>query len=100
MSAISPRPRRRLLAAALAAAAVPGLIAVVPVGTANADVCFGAGRRITVSGCTDFGAVAPYAPPPAYYAPLPEDMPPPPPPPPVQGCVGWNGRWVSANTCR
>jgi len=43
-----------------------------------------------------------YAPPPAYYAPLPEDMPPPPPPPPppVQGCVGWNGRWVSANTCR
>ncbi|TDK90079.1 hypothetical protein [Mycolicibacterium mucogenicum] len=91
--------RPRLIAAALAAAAVPGLIAVVPAGTAAADVCFGAGRRITVSGCTDFGAVAPYAPPPAYYAPLPEDMPPPP-PPPVQGCVGWNGRWVSANTCR
>jgi hypothetical protein len=100
MRTASPRPR--LIAAALAAAAVPGLIAVVPAGTAAADVCFGAGRRITVSGCTDFGAVAPYAPPPAYYAPLPEDMPPPPPPPPpvVQGCVGWNGRWVSANTCR
>ena len=61
--------RPRLIAAALAAAAVPGLIAVVPAGTAAAVVCFGAGRRITVSGCTDFGAVAPYAPPPAYYAP-------------------------------
>ncbi|CAM5743332.1 hypothetical protein MAUB1S_04840 [Mycolicibacterium aubagnense] len=102
MSTDSSRPRRRLIAAALATAAVPGLLTVIPAGTASADVCFGAGRRITVSGCTDFGAVAPYVPPPAYYAPLPEDLPPPPPPPPppVQGCVGWNGRWVSANTCR
>ncbi|MDR3660419.1 MAG: hypothetical protein P4L86_08475 [Mycobacterium sp.] len=99
MSSTTKHPRRRLIASVLAAAAVPGLIAVAPAGTASADVCVGAGRRITVSGCTNFAdAVAPYAPPPAYYAPLPEDMPPPP-PPPVSGCVGWHGRWVSANTC-
>jgi hypothetical protein len=46
--------------------------------------------------------MAPYVPPPSYYAPLPEDYPPPPPPPPppVTGCVGYNGRWVSAGGCR
>ena len=41
-------------------------------------------------------AVAPYAPPPAYYAPMPYD---PPPPPNVAGCVSYNGRWVNANGC-
>ena len=47
-------------------------------------------------------AIAPYVPPPTYYAPLPEDVPPPPPPPPpaISGCVGYNGRWVSASGCR
>jgi hypothetical protein len=53
------------------------------------------GRRIHISGCTDL------TPPPAYYAPLPEDVPPPPPPPPpVQTCVGYNGRWIDTNNCR
>ncbi|EFG78079.1 hypothetical protein HMPREF0591_1995 [Mycobacterium parascrofulaceum ATCC BAA-614] len=42
----------------------------------------GAGRRISVSGCTDIGdTIARYVPPPAAYAPLPEDTTPPPPPP-------------------
>lgn len=80
------------LAAALAAAAIP---VVLPAGTAHADVCAGAGRRVHVSGCANIAdAVAPYAPAPEAYAPLPGD-----PPPNVYGCVGWNGRWVSANQC-
>jgi len=65
-------------------------------GTASADVCASAGRRISVSGCANLGDVmAPYVPPPGYYAPMPEDFN----NPGVSGCVGWNGRWVSANTC-
>nr|WP_167100926.1 hypothetical protein [Mycobacterium sp. DL592] len=75
---------------------------IQPSGDANADVCASAGRRVTVSGCANLAdVVAPYVPPPAYYAPLPEDYPPPPPPPPpaVTGCVGWNGRWVNAGAC-
>ena len=66
--------------AALALTAAPEVFDVVqPAGTAMADVCVSAGRRISVSGCTNIAdAVAPYAPPPTDYAPLPEDYPPPP----------------------
>lgn len=87
---------------ALTLSAPLGVVVVVTPGVANADVCASAGRRISVGGCVNIAqAVAPYAPPPSEYAPLPEDAPPPPPPaPPVSGCVGWNGRWVSANGCR
>ncbi|ANE78803.1 hypothetical protein A7U43_05180 [Mycobacterium adipatum] len=98
--------RARFLTIALALATLPGVIVVAaPAGTAGADVCASAGRRITVGGCVNIAdAVAPYVPPPAYYAPLPEDPPPPPPPPPppgsnVSGCIGYNGRWVSAGGC-
>ena len=84
----------------LVVAAPLSVVVVAAPGTANADVCANVGRRISVGGCVNIAdAVAPYAPPPAAYAPLPEDAPPPP-PPPVTGCVGWNGRWVSANGCR
>ena len=63
----------------------------------NADVCASAGRRISVSGCANIAdVVAPYVPPPAYYAPMPYD---PPPPPNVTGCVSYNGRWVNAGGC-
>ena len=56
-----------------------------------------AGRRVQVSGCANIAdAVAPYVPPPAYYAPMPYD---PPPPPNVTGCVSYNGRWVNAGGC-
>ncbi|WP_082945179.1 hypothetical protein, partial [Mycobacterium sp. 852013-50091_SCH5140682] len=74
------RSRRSWIAAALATAAIPGAIVfVTPAGTAAADVCVGAGRRINVSGCANIAdAIAPYVPPPTYYAPLPEDVPPPP----------------------
>jgi hypothetical protein len=86
-------------AAVLALAAVPGAIVTIPApGVATADVCASAGRRISVSGCANLAdAVAPYVPPPAYYAPMPYD---PPPPPNVTGCVGYNGRWVNASGCR
>ena len=77
---------RKFLAGAAAAASlatVPAAIATVATpATSSADVCASAGRRISVSGCADLGDVmAPWVPPPAYYAPLPEDYPPPPPPP-------------------
>ncbi|MGH3638829.1 MAG: hypothetical protein ACRDUX_07350 [Mycobacterium sp.] len=85
-------------ASVLAIAAIPGAIVTVqPTGSANADVCVGAGRRVQVSGCANIAdAVAPYVPPPAYYAPMPDD---PPPPPNVSGCVSYNGRWVNASGC-
>lgn len=85
-------------AAALAIVAIPGAILVIePIDIANADVCASAGRRIQVSGCANVAdAVAPYVPPPAYYAPMPYD---PPPPPNVTGCVSYNGRWVNASGC-
>jgi hypothetical protein len=79
------------------------LVTVHDAGVANADVCVSAGRRVTVSGCANLSDVmAPYVPPPDYYAPMPEDYAPPPPPPPganVSGCVGVNGRRVSVNGC-
>ncbi|MEU9805161.1 hypothetical protein [Mycobacterium sp. NPDC050853] len=89
---------KRLTVAALALILAPAsLIVIAPSGTANADVCVGAGRRVQVSGCANVAdAVQPYVPPPAYYAPMPED---PPPPPGVNACVHYNGRWVSAGGC-
>lgn len=94
------RARVGALLAMVSFAALPGVV-LMPAGTANADVCASAGRRITVGGCANIAdAVAPYAPAPSAYAPLPEDQPPPPPPAPnVRGCVGYNGRFVSANGC-
>ena len=93
--------KRTLTAAAatvLSLAAVPGAILIIETpGVANADVCASAGRRISVGGCANIAdAVAPYVPPPAYYAPMPYD---PPPPPNVAGCVSYNGRWVNASGC-
>ena len=44
--------RARFLTIALALATLPGVIVVAaPAGTAGADVCASAGRRITVGGC-------------------------------------------------
>jgi len=86
---------------AMALTAVPEMNAVTqPSGTALADVCVNAGRRISVSGCTNVAdAVAPYAPPPAAYAPLPEDYPPPPPPPPNVNVCANVGRRISVSGC-
>lgn len=83
---------------------LPGAVLVIaPTGVANADVCASAGRRVTVSGCASLAdVIAPYVPPPAYYAPIPEDYyVPPPPPPPVSVCVGGTGRrgHVSVGGC-
>ncbi|MCV7387893.1 hypothetical protein [Mycolicibacterium porcinum] len=98
------KPRSSWLRAAtvaLAFTALPGAIVLAaPAGTANADVCASAGRRISVGGCVNIAdAVSPYVPPPTYYAPLPEDPPPPPPGANVSGCIGYNGRWVHAGGC-
>jgi hypothetical protein len=62
------------------------------------DVCAGvSGQRVSAGRCANVAdAVAPYVPPPAYYAPMPYD---PPPPPNVTGCVSYNGRWVNAAGC-
>jgi hypothetical protein len=85
--------------AVLALSGIPvAVMTIQPAGQANADVCASAGRRVSVSGCANLSDVmAPYVPPPAYYAPMPEDYPPP--PGGGYGCVGWNGRWVNASTC-
>jgi hypothetical protein len=75
---------------------VPAAIVTISPGSqANADVCASAGRRVSVSGCANLSDVmAPYVVEPNVYAPLPND-----PAPAVNACVGYNGRWVSANTC-
>jgi hypothetical protein len=79
-------------AAALALAVGPGaLVTIAPSGTANADVCASAGRRVQVSGCADLSDVmAPYVLPQDAYAPI---------TPNASACVGWNGRWVNASSC-
>lgn len=74
MNRSSPRSiRARVATVTLAFLTLPGaIVLLVPAGTANADVCASGGRRITVGGCVNIAdAVAPYVPPPAYYAPLP-----------------------------
>jgi hypothetical protein len=91
--------------AVLALTAVPEMYAVMqPSSVANADVCASVGRRVSVGGCANIAdTIAAYAPPPAYYAPLPEDFqapPPPPPPPPVNvGVCASFGRRVSVSGC-
>lgn len=77
--------------AALTMAAVPVVAVTVGSGTAGADVCASAGRRVTVSGCANLSDVmAPYVVPPDAYAPI---------TPNASACVGWNGRWVNASGC-
>ncbi|MCV7074524.1 hypothetical protein [Mycobacterium szulgai] len=95
------RPSVAIVVAAAAVTAFPEALAVLqPAGVARADVCVSAGRRISVSGCTDVAdAVAPYAPPPSEYAPLPEDYPPPPPPPPNVNVCANVGRRVTVSGC-
>ncbi len=96
---------RSWLAAGLAAMAVTSIPEMYSVlqesGVANADVCASVGRRVSVSGCTNVAdTVNSYVPPPADYAPLPQDFPPPPPPPPpVNVCVG-AGRRIHVSGCR
>jgi hypothetical protein len=66
--------------AVLALAGGPAvLVTIAPSGTANADVCASVGRRVSVS-------VMPQD----AYAPI---------APNASACVGWNGRWVNANSC-
>jgi len=86
--------RRWALGAALAlalAGAPAALVSIATPGTANADVCVGAGRRVQVSGCANLSDVmAPYVLPQDAYAPI---------TPNTSACVGWNGRWVNASGC-
>ncbi|RFZ32935.1 hypothetical protein DAVIS_05205 [Mycobacterium marinum] len=95
------RPSATAAIAALAFTALPQVLAVMaPSGAAQADVCVNAGRRVSVSGCANIAdAIAPYVPPPAEYAPLPEDYPPPPPPPPNVNVCANVGRRVSVSGC-
>src|ERR1700760_233331 len=88
------------LIAVLALTSIPEIYAVVdPSGVAIADVCASVGRRVSVSGGPNVAdPVNTYVPPPAAYAPLPQDFPPPPPPPPVSVCVG-AGRRIRVSGC-
>ncbi|MCV7412788.1 hypothetical protein AWC05_12960 [Mycobacterium florentinum] len=79
--------RRRWIGALLAVlgmTSIPGIIfATGSAGRVEASICVGAGRRVSVSGCANVAdAIQRYVPPPADYAPMPEDTTPPPPPPP------------------
>jgi len=93
------RMMRRSAAAAAGFVAFTAIAAVVPTGAAGADVCASAGgRHVYASGCVDPGAAVDYyAPPPAYYAPLPQDF-----TPNATVCVGATGRRgnVSVSGCR
>ncbi len=91
-------------------ASIPGAIVIIETpAVAGADVCASVGRRVSVSGCANLAdTVADYVPPPAYYAPMPDDEPapeyvappPPPPPPPPNVSVCANvGRRVSVSGC-
>ena len=88
--------RRRFAVATAGAVAIAGvpmaIITTGPDGTVTADVCASAGRRISVGGCANLSDVmAPWVPPPDSYAPMPGEG--------LNACVGYNGRWISANTC-
>lgn len=85
--------------AVFALTSIPEIYAITqPSGVANADVCASVGRRVSVSGCTNVAdTVNALVPPPADYAPLPQDFPPPP-PPPVNVCVG-AGRRIHVSAC-
>ena len=91
------RSLTKAVVAVSALGAIPGAIVLFQsAGEAHADVCASVGRRVSVSGCANLAdVVAPYVPPPAYYAPMPYDAP----PPAAQGCVSYNGRWVDAGSC-
>jgi hypothetical protein len=90
---------RRSAAAAAGVFAFAALVTVLPTGVASADVCASAdGRHVYAAGCVDVaGAVDYYAPPPAYYAPLPQDF-----TPNATVCVSATGRRgiVTASGCR
>lgn len=90
---LSVRGWAALAAAALTIAGLPVVIfTTAPDGTISAAVCASAGRRISVGGCANLSDVmAPWAPPPDSYAPMPGEG--------LNACVGYNGRWISANTC-
>lgn len=92
------RPAGAFAIAALALTGAPEMFDIGrPPAKTMADVCVNAGRRISVSGCTNIAdAVAPYAPPPTDYAPLPEDYPPP--PPNINVCANV-GRRVTISGC-
>ncbi len=96
--------RRLMQGSAAAAAGVFAFAAIatmLPTAVAGADVCASAnGRHVYAGGCVDVaGAVDYYAPPPAYYAPLPQDFDA---TPNATVCVGATGRRgnVSVAGCR
>lgn len=95
------RSCKSVAVAVLVLFAIPGAIVLIQTpGVAQADVCVSGGRRVSVSGCADLAdAVAPYVPPPSYYAPMPEDYPPPPPPPPPVSVCASFGRRISVSGC-
>jgi hypothetical protein len=90
---VSARQWAALSAAAITLAGLPvAIITTGTDGTVSADVCASAGRRISVGGCANLSDVmAPWVPPPDSYAPMPGEG--------LNACVGYNGRWISANTC-
>lgn len=93
------RLMRRSAAAAAGFLAFAAVATILPTAAAGADVCASAdGRHVYASGCVDVGgAVDYYAPPPAYYAPLPQDF-----TPNATVCVGGTGRRgnVTVSGCR
>jgi hypothetical protein len=94
------------ISAVLMATGIQALGTVVAPAEGSADVCASVGRRISVNACGNIAdAVAPWVPPPAEFAPLPEDFqaapppPPPPPPPPNIGVCAGFGRRIHVGGC-
>ena len=83
------------------ACGIEALGAVAAPAISNADVCGSVGgRHVSVSGCGNVAdAIAPWVPPPAAYAPLPEDYEAPPPPAPNVNVCANVGRRISVSGC-
>ena len=67
---------------------------ILPSGTADADVCTDVGNRVNVSTCVDLSDIVGQVLTPGRPDRGPGNL-----TPNVQTCLGWDGRWVEADSC-
>lgn len=67
---------------------------ILPTGSADADVCTDVGNRVNVSTCADLSDVVGQVLTPGRPDRSVGNL-----TPNVQTCLGWDGRWVEADSC-